>query len=167
MKLCKRVTAVLLAGLMICLCTACGAEPQDQVYTEGSLQITLTDEFSKEDLSSQGYDWAYSTKKAVVMSVTESSDELEAAGLTVTSAASYADICVRANTYASGAQVMTAVDYPYCEYTATLDGESYSYYSTFYQNNDEYTVISFCCLTSDYTEMKPYFETWASSVTFQ
>ncbi len=158
----KRIFAVMLACVMVFMCTACGAPAADKAITEGDLNITLTEDFTKS--SYEGYDFVYESKKILFMGVCETQQEFNEVGMNIGTVDEYAKLCIEA--HGTDMTVSSADSYKYCEYEEKVEGQDYSYYAAFYNHGTSYWVLTFATLKSDYENQKPTIEKFASSVTF-
>lgn len=158
----KKTLALVMAGVMMMLFTACASQAADKVFTEGALSITLTDAFTKE--SYEGYDFVYQSNKIMVMGVCETQQQFNEVGMTVGTVQEYAKLCMEA--HGTDVSLQTADSYVYCEYEEKVQGKDFSYYAAFYNNGDNYWVLSFATLKDDYADQKATIEKFASSVTY-
>lgn len=158
----KKTLALAMVCVMMLLSTACASEAADKVMTEGALNITLTDAFTKS--SYEGYDFVYESRKIMVMGVCETQQEFNEVGMTVGTVREYAKLCMDA--HGTDVSLQTADSYVYCEYDETVQGQNFSYYAAFYNNGDNYWVLSFATLKDDYESQKATIEKFASSVTY-
>lgn len=52
------------------------------------------------------------------------------------------------------------------EFESTVDGVTYSYFATVYQNGNDYWLLQFASKKTQYSRMRPEFVKYAKTVTF-
>ena len=63
-------------------------------------------------------------------------------------------------------EIKTEGDLTYFERSATTDGQTFNYYSVMYRAPEAFWLLQFACESDDYEVYRPYFVSWAQSVTF-
>lgn len=175
-KLIGRCGALALAAILSCGAFAscgkkdpdhdCGTSSQSEretvpskTFTDVGLTVTLTDSFKK--TSVEGYTVAYEATDAMLLALKENDSILK--GYTLDQ---YAKQVISNNTTIQGKTVKHEDGLTYFEFESTVDGVTYGYFATVYQNGDDYWLLQFASTKPQYNRMRPAFVKYAKSVTF-
>ena len=136
-------------------CSLFGAKEKD--FSKAGLTITLTDEFTEQDLVTQtAY---YVSQKAIVTTLKE--DGYSIKHYTVKD---YGELVCSVNKLNS---TVTEKDgYAEFTYEKEVSGKDYYYYARCFKNGTDFWLVQFACETKNKDDCMPDFEKWASSVTF-
>ncbi len=158
----KKIIAVVLAAVMLCMFCACGAGEKD--FTKAGMTITLTNKFVEKDLVAQtAY---YESNDAIVTALREGFDLFQQAGIdTDITPKQYAELCVAANQLSS-VTVDSNDKYAHFSYEKKINGEDFSYEAYCFRADDAFWLVQFACHTKNLSKMKSTFEKYAKSVKF-
>lgn len=162
MRKCLWMGAILLLAVAVSGCSMFAdpktADPKD--FTLEELTITLTDAFS--DLEVEGATGAFRSRDCSVFLIREGLDRFEnGSEMTI---ADYAERVQENNQME--VEIKTEGDLTYFERSATTDGQTFNYYSVMYRAPEAFWLLQFACESDDYEVYRPYFVSWAQSVTF-
>ena len=163
----SRILALLFIAALVLSVSACGGssgkqEAKMQTVDSGNgFRISLPADMTSDP--TDGFELFYISDYAMMSVVREDYELLRNAGIdpdTIT-IDDYATLVGQANeiTYdkdASGNYVT--------EYTRTVDGSDFYYFTTLRQSSDSYWVVSFACFLSDRDKYKASFEEWAGTI---
>lgn len=137
---------------------------QLETYAVQGMQITLTDEFEKLDMT--GYTACYSTADTAVFLLREDFSLME--GLADLSLEEYGAMVLANNGFDQTAVLrreagLTVFDY---EYTNPNSGDTFFYYTVITKGPDAFWMIQFSAPAKNAQKMIPTFQQWAKTVTF-
>ena len=157
----KRLSIV---AVLIAICTlfsvfvGCFQAPQDKEFSKAGMTITLTNEFTEQEIVTQtAY---YVSAKAIVTVLKE-----EGSVVGNYSVGEYARLVCSFNNLDSSSVVVKET-YAEFTYEKELSGKEYYYYARCLKNGSDYWLIQFACETKNAEAYQANFETWANSVTF-
>ena len=158
----KHLSAI---ALILVICTLFSAlvgcsllEPKDKNFSKAGMTITLTTDFSEQDIVTQtAY---YVSQKAIVTALKEDGSTI--ADYTVED---YAELVCEVNKLDTDT-VAAKNGYAEFTYEKELSGKDYFYYARCFKNGTDFWLFQFACETKNTEEYRPIFEKWASSVTF-
>ena len=153
-------------ALILVLCTlfstlvGCSLlEPEDKTFSKAGMSITLTDEFSEQELVTQtAY---YVSTKAVVTVLKEDGSTI--ADYTVKE---YAELVCTVNAL-DDSDVVEGDGYAEFTYEEELSGKEYFYYARCFKNGTDFWMFQFACETKNTEDFLDTFKQWASTVTFE
>ena len=134
--------------------------PKDKTFSVSGIEITLTDEFEKEDFS--GFDAGYVTNDVMVLLLKEHFSMLP--GSKDMTLEAYAQVVIENNGRKGTMSEENGV--VYFEYTAVSGGETYHYIVTMHKGPDAFWLVQFCTLEADKDEYRDEIFEWAASVNF-
>lgn len=162
----KILSTLLAAALLLTLLTGCGgaaksAEPK--TFEETDLSVTLTDDFSKQELENITY--YYISEKAIAMMLKEDFSVFEAAEIsTDITLEQYAQLITDNNGLTGTAIGTDSRGNVSFTYTNTADGQEFFYYATVKKGTNAYWLCQFACRTADAEAYKPLFAEWGASI---
>ncbi len=159
----KKTIGYLSLFIAICalLITSVGCSlfgPKDKTFSKAGLSITLTDDFTEQDLITQtAY---YVSQNAIVTTLKE-----EVSVIGNRSVKEYAKLVCSVNKLDS---TVTSKD-GYAEFTfeKEVSGKDFYFYARCFKNGSDFWLVQFACETKDVDDYAADFEKWASSITFE
>lgn len=148
---------VLLCTLLVTF-VGCFA-PEDKVFSKAGMSITLTDDFTEQELVTQT---AYYVSQKVVVTV------LKEDGTTIPdyTVEDYAELVCVVNGLTE-AEVIAKDGYAEFTYEKELSGKDYYYYARCFKNGTDFWMFQFACETKNAEDYTTSFDKWASSITFE
>lgn len=166
----RTFTAIICTLLLVAVLAGCGStNPFDaaaKTFSDEGLQITLTDDFSKQSVD--GYTVCYAADTALVLALHETQDQFAAAGVEDVTLEQYAELVMQAN---SDKEPVTGDDINgnptllYNYYNEDQDVE-YRYLTVLYQADDGFWMVQFASAKDDFDTYEPSFVEAAKSVNF-
>lgn len=136
--------------------------PEDKVFTNSGMTITLTDEFMKVD--QEGFEICYgSPDVAVLISRDKFSDLL---GLEEFTLQDYGELVIE-NFEIEGGEVTDVNGLTAFEYEAETEDGTYYYFVTIHKSDDSFWLVQFATLSSKIDGYVEDFLKWADSVRFE
>ena len=133
-------------------------EPQDKDFSKAGMTITLTDEFTEQELVT--HTAYYVSQKAIVVILKENDSRLNQYDVE-----EYAELVCQAYDFDSNT-IKVKNDYAELTYEKELNGKEYYYYYRCYKNGNDFWSIQFACETKNTEEFQPIFEKWANTTRF-
>ena len=160
--------SVILSVLILSMLSGCGSRVKK--IHEDDMKINLTNSFNKSFM--ENATWYYTSSDANAIGIKVLKSELEKNGVETNSVADYAVAYITANQIKGASEVQTAAteagqDYVFFEYEHKAKDKEFSYLNCFYDNKDEYWIVSFACYKDAYQSFKNDFVKYAASVTFE
>ncbi|MBQ8529518.1 MAG: hypothetical protein IJ459_07255 [Clostridia bacterium] len=151
-------TFALTLVLLLCFVSCVPLAPKDKSFSKAGLTITLTEEFSEQELVTQtAY---YVSQKAIVTTLKE-----DGSSISDYTVKQYAELVISVNNLAN--TTATEKDgYAEFTYEKNLNGKDYYYYARCFKNGTDFWLVQFSCETKNTETLTPSFEKWASSITF-
>lgn len=146
---------------MLCLC-GCKSDPK--TFVLDNFSITLTQEFSKSQMSE--FD-AYIVSEDVIFSAKcETNSELEFAGYEIASLQDYAKEICSLNSVSTN-DLTERNGYYYFTNSATVSGASYTYLHCMFAQENRYWIFEFVSKTKHFERQQDDMLAWADSITFR
>ena len=169
-KLIGRCGALALAAILSCGAFAsCGKDgtsshseqetASPKTFTDAGLSITLTDSFKKTTV--EGYTIGYEATNVMLLGLKENDSTLK--GYTLDQ---YAKLVISNNSTLQDKTVKHEDGLTCFEFESAVDGVTYSYFATVYQNGNDYWLLQFASKKTQYSRMRPEFVKYAKTVTF-
>lgn len=165
----KRIVGLCFAFLFVLSCTACSYtkayEGALKKFTVEELTVTLTDEFMKMSVFAEGYTAAFGAPDATLLILKETFEDL---GIDNSySSEDYAWAVHDGYSTDTITDVYTEDGLVYFEFSATAEeGNVYKYFAVCYKSTDAFWLLQFATDEPFYDTYRPYFVSWAKSVTF-
>lgn len=132
--------------------------PEDKDFSKAGLTITLTDDFSEQDLITQtAY---YVSNKAIVTTLREDSRTIK-----VYNVKNYANLVCESNKLNS--TVTTKDDYAEFTYEKGVNGKEFFFYARCYKDGVNFWLVQFACETKNKDDFMPKFNKWGDSIVFE
>ena len=159
MKKLSVLALIVLTCTLVSVLVGCSLlDPEAKSFSAAGMTITLTDEFTEEELITQtAY---YVSQKAVVMALKE-----DGSTISEYSVADYAELVCTVNEM--DVEVIEKDGYAEFTYEEEVSGKTYHYYARCFKNGTDFWLFQFACETKNTEKFADLFETWASSVTFE
>lgn len=125
------------------------------------MSIFLPSEFIKVPV--EGYTQAFSTKQYTTLVLREDKSLF---GNYAENIEEYLQLLIKANAGKDLHDPKYENGHPYFEYEVPTEGVTYRYYSVVYESKNAFWMVQFACDKSIYDASRPYFVTWADTVTF-
>ena len=138
-------------------------DAKPKTFAAEGMQITLTDDFSKEQFD--GFTVCYAAKESAVFTLKESFSLMD--GLQDYTLEQYGQLVLQTNSK-TDSTLQSGNGFLYFEYEAknAEDGNTYYYYSTMHKGLDAFWLVQFAAPAEKKDVYKPFFTEWAESVSF-
>ena len=152
------VMFALVLSMVSCSLSDALNKPKDKDFSKAGMTITLTDEFTENDLVT--HTAYYVSQKAIVVLLKENDRILDSYSIK-----EYTElVCQTYNVDSSG--IKNKDGYVELTYEKEQNGKDFYYYSRFYKNGKDFWSVQFGCETKNIEELQPFFEKWADTVRF-
>lgn len=163
----KAISLILLFVMTATLFSGCGLpfrKTTDKTFTKAGLSITLTSDFSEQDLASQtAY---YVSKQVIVTTLKEEFSLFENINMPAEmSLTEYAQLVIENNKIES--EITQEDGLTSFLYKKEMNGKNITYYATVFRSTDAFWLVQFACDTEQFEEYKPQFIQYAKTVTFE
>ena len=159
----KCLSAVLVLTTLILSLVGCSlfdslSKPKDKDFSKAGMTITLTDEFTEQELVT--HTAYYVSQKSIVVILKENDPLLNNYTLK-----KYAELVCTANNL-DESTIRSKNNYVELTYEKDLNGKEYYYYYRCYKNGNDFWSVQFGCETKNTEELQPFFEKWADTFRF-
>lgn len=166
----RTFTAIICTLLLVAVLAGCGStNPFDataKTFSDEGMQITLTDDFSKQSVD--GYTVCYAADTALVLALHETNDQFAAAGVEDVTLDDYAELVTQANSEYNPVAGEDIDGNPTLLYDFHNDEQNtdYRYLTVMYQVDDGFWLVQFASVKDDFDTYEPSFVEAAKSVSF-
>ena len=167
MKKYFKFAAVILVLLTVCLFCGCSffsglGAAQEKEFSKAGMSITLTDDFTEQDIVSQTA--VYASAKHIVMALKEEYALFEEIGDSL-SLQEYAQLVCQNNDLTADIEEKDGL---VCfEYENEANGRDFAYFAVVQKGTDAYWLFQFSCDSSNYEDSKEQFIDWAKTIRFE
>ena len=167
MKKYFKFAAVISVLLTVCLFCGCSffsglGAAQEKEFSKAGMSITLTDDFTEQDIVSQTA--VYASAKHIVMALKEEYALFEELGDSL-SLQEYAQLVCQNNDLTADIEEKDGL---VCfEYENEANGRDFAYFAVVQKGTDAYWLFQFSCDSSNYEDSKEQFIDWAKTIRFE
>ncbi len=161
----KRLLSILLIFVTTIMLTACSKEidPNAKTFKEEDFEITLTNDFSKIELSGIKYYYEDKTNNVIAFVNVDSKQLFENAGINFPDdSEGYAKHFINVNKL--DAKVTKKKDFAHFTYKTTVNGVEYYFYALTYKSGDNCWLVQFRCVSDKVNDLESQFDKWADTI---